>query len=359
VLRLFPGLMSEEAALRLHWHDLRTIGKDGEARTVVADDEIGFLYRPHARGQIARGDNTREPFSFDFTTDRLGFRNPDLPDDGADIVVLGDSMAFGYGVADDEGWVALLDRALPDRRVVNLGLINAGPQQYERIHARFGRSFRPRLVILMLFSGNDPSDDQRFSAWLEAGRPDSYATWRPAGSGEAGLRAWARAQVSGSYLVATLRAMRRALETQYHGYTHAFPNGQRVRLAAAAYQRNAELGRPGSPTFQASIGAIVATRDMAKADGADFLVAILPTKEEVYLPLLGRAVPDMVGPFVRELEARGIWHLDLTPALQARALDAPLYFEVDGHPNALGYAVVAETVLQALEARAAPEGPSS
>jgi lysophospholipase L1-like esterase len=359
VLRLFPQLTSEEAALRLHWRRLSTIDEDGGARTVLPDDEIGFLYRPHARGRITRADVTGEPFSFAFTTDRLGFRNPDLPEDGADIVVVGDSMVFGYGVADDEGWVALLDRALPDARVVNLGLINAGPQQYQRIYARFGRAFGPRLVILMLFPGNDPTDDLRFTTWLEAGRPAAYGTWRPPGKGEAGLLAWARARAQDSYLASTLQAARRALRSHYHGYTHEFPDGRRVRLAPAAYLGNADLARPDSPVFPTSIQAVMALRDMARADGADFLVAVLPTKEEVYLPLLGKPVPDLVGPFVRELEARGVRPLDLTPALQARALDEPLYFEVDGHPNAAGYAVIAEAVRWALEERGAREEPSS
>ena len=50
---------------------------------------------------------------------------------------------------------------------------------------------------------------------------------------------------------------------------------------------------------------------------------------------------------------------NLTPALQARALEEPVYFEIDGHPNALGYAIIAEAMLEAIRAREVNAVPES
>jgi hypothetical protein len=53
--------------------------------------------------------------------------------------------------------------------------------------------------------------------------------------------------------------------------------------------------------------------------------------------------------FAAALEEQGIDHLDLSLALRDAAGDGvPLYFEVDGHPNERGYAVIADAVIALL-----------
>ena len=39
-------------------------------------------------------------------------------------------VTFGQGVNDEQAWPAILARAFPTSRIINLGLIGAGPQQY-------------------------------------------------------------------------------------------------------------------------------------------------------------------------------------------------------------------------------------
>jgi hypothetical protein len=87
------------------------------------------------------------------------------------------------------------------------------------------------------------------------------------------------------------------------------------------------------------------------------LVLLFPGKEEgVYFPLSGEAV-DIAAPFLPELDKRGIAYLDLGPPFRQRAAAGEILFgEMDVHPNARGYALIAEEVLAHLKAQAARYG---
>jgi hypothetical protein len=101
--------------------------------------------------------------------------------------------------------------------------------------------------------------------------------------------------------------------------------------------------------FRLALDAVHQTRELAQRNGSEFLVVLVPTKEEVYLPLLGAEPSPAISSFVKEFEATGIPYLDLTPGFQARArLQERLFFEVDGHPNAAGYRLMADLILDHL-----------
>jgi hypothetical protein len=105
-LRVFPQLMPEEARLRLHWREVQA------GAVSRADPYLGFVYPPNYEGRFERDDGK---FAFTYTTDEHGFRNPSPWPEPAEIVVLGDSMAFGYGVEDKETWTTLLGNELPGK----------------------------------------------------------------------------------------------------------------------------------------------------------------------------------------------------------------------------------------------------
>lgn len=343
VLRVFPGLLPESAQLRVHWNELIAQGTVSHR-----DPVIGFLYPPHYTGEIRRGD-----VQFVYRTDEKGFRNPTPWPVTADIVALGDSQTFGYGVSDEESWPSLLDQALPESRVLNLGLIGGSPQQYRRIYETFGSGVHPKLVVFGLFAGNDLGDARSFQDWLDAGAQGNYDVWRffggrPAGSGR-GWKGW----LESSYLLTFLREAKSTFGSTFAGQTVEMADGSRLRLAPSILRREAERARPGNPDFERVMEAIEATRVKAEADGASFLVLIIPTKEEVYLPTLGRPFPDTAGPFARQLDAAGIPTLNLTPTFREHAsAGEALFFEVDGHANARGYRLMADALLNYLEAHA-------
>lgn len=86
-------------------------------------------------------------------TDARGFRNASTPD-RADIVILGDSFAEGSNVRDENVWPFLLASRL-GRNVVNLGMSGYGPGEYVAALERYGLPLRPRVVLCMVYEGND------------------------------------------------------------------------------------------------------------------------------------------------------------------------------------------------------------
>ena len=342
-LRAFPQLMPAEALLRMHWREVN------QETVSQAHRYVGFVYPPHHQGRLERRDGQ---FAFAYTTDEHGFRNPSPWPDRAEIVVLGDSMAFGYGVDDDEAWIALLADWMPGRRIVNLGLIGAAPQQYLRVYETFGRALRPDLVLFCLFAGNDLSDAGRFEEWLQAGSPGNYDEWRLSPGQDAESNS-IRSRLEQSYVVTFLRYTRQNLGSRFSGTKIDFPDGSRLQLAPAVYARNEHMAQPGHPNFRRVLDAVRQTQALAEETGSQFLVLLVPTKEEVYLPLVDEEPPPATAPFAARFEEDGLPYLDLTPPFQARAREGErLFFEVDGHPNAAGYRLIAEIVLDRIRSSA-------
>jgi lysophospholipase L1-like esterase len=338
-LRLFPGLMPEAAQLRHHWRDTND-------PVSHADPYLGSVFPPNHVERIQRSDGD---FGFTYTTDEHGFRNPSPWPEQADIVVLGDSMAFGYGVGDDESWPAVLADRWPASRIINLGVTGAAPQQYLRIYERFGRALQPTLVLFCLFPGNDVSDAERFDRWVKAGSQGNYRVRAPAEqSGDS--RRILRRMLEESYLVGFLRYARRNAVARVSARTIDFPDGGQLQLVPAYYADLEVQTKPDHPNFRMVLDAVERTRALAEKGGSHFLVLLMPTKEEVYLPLLGDEPPPApITPFLVAFDEAGIPYLDLTPPLQARARQGErLFFEVDGHPNVAGYRLIGEVVLEHL-----------
>jgi len=79
----------------------------------------------------------------------------------------------------------------------------------------------------------------------------------------------------------------------------------------------------------------------------------------VYLPLRGETTfdADPGRPLRVKLGELGIPYIDLLPDFRSRAAKGEvLFFEVDGHPNARGYALIAELVLAHLKDNAKKYG---
>jgi lysophospholipase L1-like esterase len=93
---------------------------------------------------------------------RLGLRGPELGAraGGERLLVLGDSFAFGAGVAEEQGFVGRLAAALaPEVEVVNGGTPAYGTRREARWLEEFGAQVDPTQLLLAVFVGNDFSDN--------------------------------------------------------------------------------------------------------------------------------------------------------------------------------------------------------
>lgn len=84
---------------------------------------------------------------------------PDKPAGVKRILVLGDSYAWGYGVADDDVFSEVLQDRLDQRdlawEVINTGVSGWGTDQQYLYLKQEGMAFAPDIVVLAFFIGND------------------------------------------------------------------------------------------------------------------------------------------------------------------------------------------------------------
>jgi hypothetical protein len=86
------------------------------------DEELGFVPRPNVEGVHRQ----KGSFAATFSTNSLGLRDREHTyakrEDVTRAVVLGDSFAWGWGVNDDEVFTSVLEAAVGDLEVINLGV---------------------------------------------------------------------------------------------------------------------------------------------------------------------------------------------------------------------------------------------
>jgi len=93
---------------------------------------------------------------YTLTVDHHGFRNKSNLKE-YDMVVLGDSFAEGSGISDEQIWPVLL-ASKTNCTVYNLGMSGGNPTTYLETLKRFGLALSPKIVVCLLYEGNDFRD---------------------------------------------------------------------------------------------------------------------------------------------------------------------------------------------------------
>ena len=342
VLQLFPSLLPVELHL--------VVQDRGREHPV-----IGNLPAPNSDGVIWTRD-----FKVPHTVDAQGFRNDNPWPEQADIVVIGDSLVFGYGVERNAAWPQLMEERL-GRDVLNMGLIGAGPEQYARIYETFARPLKPRVVVIGFFASNEFWDTEMFERWRESGVGGNYMEWRDFGRQTAEDLDRIPPRVAlflrkHSHLANLFHFVRRAFRSRGQGGGEILElgTGESLRLDLNYLAKIAKHSQGDNAYFEAAVDAMGRLHQLTQADGTRLLVVFQPSKEEVYFPMAGREPMDPATPIRLRLEALGIECVDLIqPFRDAAARGEKLFFTNDGHPNHAGYELTAEETASHLRAAVA------
>ena len=97
-------------------------------------------------------------YDFEIRTNSRGFRDDEESLIDPDIVVVGDSYAFGWGVEETDSFPAVLERAL-GRKVLNEGLPSYSASRSLALHKELG--IKPKVLVIQ-YCDNDANENRSF-----------------------------------------------------------------------------------------------------------------------------------------------------------------------------------------------------
>jgi hypothetical protein len=350
VLEIFPGLIQPLRLEGIRYLAMRSRYRPDRDLVLVPrrhDHTLrgrtrGDLYRPELGVQVP----SRE---FEASYNDLGFRaNSSTPP--YRVMVIGDSYVE---IGDfDRDTLSERLRAATGWSAFNAGRGWYGPFQYVEIFRRLGPELGPDYAVLCFFAGNDIEDIRQFERWQ---RGEGYYNFKLAETGFFG-RYW-------TALRDTARALRnrvgRSVSTGGEG---SRPTGSRpvevrldadTRILRVHYEAGAsDAGRLVASDAWLSLRVLLAEfRDLAKRNGIRPLVVFIPTKLQVYRPLVvdeaeatGRLLASREA-LARITEEVGLAMVDLLPAFRRSAEGGQLlYYPYDTHWNGAGRQLAAEQI---------------
>jgi hypothetical protein len=212
--------------------------------------------------------------------DDMGLPNRDTAD-GADVVLVGDSFVVFMAQTEPPGLQPRLEQHL-GIRCLNLGVSGIGPRQERWLLEQLGLGCGARLVVWFYYGGNDLTD----AAWLRHQEVlgvhtygDYFADRRVPALFLPGLLAhWFG---SNAPAAEALRSQPMRLLGEMSPQIWFHPDALRLLAMSRRMIDSMDTWREVESTIT---GAAAATR----AAGAEFVLVYLPSKEQVYLPMLQR-----------------------------------------------------------------------
>jgi hypothetical protein len=331
----------------------------------VPDARYGVRLRAHARTRTRSRLGRVTPVA----TNGAGFRGPEWtpargPRPVADrVLLLGDSQAFGFGVAWDETLAPRLARALGGA-VFNAAVPTWGPTEYVRVVDDLVPVYRPRYVVFVANAANDwfetvVDNTRRTTArdgWA-ARRTDPEST-----SASSAAPAWfpGRDFVMGrSHLALAWR--------EIFARTAAAPALERPRadMAARLLRELPRIGQPRAGYRSRVTPHALAAARACRAWGCTVVAVALPLDVQVHPGEWAKyhadardlaATERLLTDFVADARDAGLPAVDLLPALRAASPGA--FLPDDYHLSPAGHRVAAAAVAAAIRADAhRPEPP--
>jgi hypothetical protein len=351
-------------------------------------------------------DLARHPaYRFPFVTDADGFRNSESESTATVVAALGDSFTDGMTLPVELTWPARL-ASLLGVSVRNYGTAGFGPGQELRVLREYVQARRPRRVVVGFFAGNDLVDAERFEGFQRDGGafPSIGRGWRfkqviarfdqlylmslyQGASGRLGDRERDPVHRSASPSVEDYSGedptSPPAARAGFDRGLFTVPVAGRVLRFAflPPYLNRLTLSRQ---QLEASRGWELTRRSyremqrLVRAQGGELIVLFIPSKSQVYLPLLeasltgtelrralrlclgGQPPPGLefvmqnrlaLNDLMREFcTEEGITFLDLTADLESTVgAGHNVYFPDDSHWNDVGHETAAAALARLLK----------
>jgi len=310
------------------------------------DSRLGWRLKPNWFGSHQHHD-----FEVDYSINRFGFRGRQPSQSGARrYAVVGDSFSFGQGVDEGQTFASLLDESLDGAEFLNFSVPGySTDQQLLMIRDRV-RLFRPDVLLLVAYLGNDLFDNARpFPLQGDHAKPFFHLH----ANGRLELRnspvpvdsrpAAARTDSLTSLVLGESRPQRTLLQR--------WLGGLEIARRLGLFQPTHESGDAGFEArfayhlelFQALVGEIA---DSTKEWGADLKLVLLPGRSLVEQPRsLSAGYQDFLRrALLREYSAQGgVEIIDLAAALRDAREEGVtgLYYPNEGHLSPAGHAQVA------------------
>ena len=316
------------AELALHAYEPRYLEKfdlDDMNYIHVYSEDYGWLPRRGFR-QRGRPETTINDSGYRGPAYRHA-RTPGTPR----IVMMGDSLAFGYGVADDETSSRQMERVGAPLEVVNLAVQGYGTDQALLRFEREGVLYHPDVVILNFCLANDFRDNGATRAIYDGAYPKPYFTL------DSGLVLHAE-HLRLSHLS--------RLGLFLHQRSIVFNTLRRMTSGSPTQLSADAMSAEHPPAPEVTVALLQRFAAVARANEIRFVVAVYPNLREFQGP--SRRPQVLLGASGLEDALR----VDLRPRLEARGINRETFWDysLDGnfHANARGQLVVAKVLVEAL-----------
>jgi hypothetical protein len=345
-------------------------------------------------------------YRFPFVTDAEGFRNSGTEPTAPVVAALGDSFTDAMTLPAELNWPARLASIL-GVTVRNYGTAGFGPGQELRVLEEYALRRRPRWVVVGFFAGNDLQDAERFDSFERDGGPfpspaqgwkfkevvarfdepylmslyegaagllrdrkrDPGALWPPQGLEDYSGEDRNASTITHPGFDGGLFSLPVAGRTLQFAFLPPYLNCLRLSREDLRASRGWELTRRSFHEM----------KRLTRSQGGELIVLFIPSKPQVYLPLLEASFPraelrqalrfclrDQPQPpevevmmrhrlalndLMRDFcAAEGIAFLDLTSELQSRLRTGHnVYFPDDSHWNAAGHETAAAMLAKRLK----------